>query len=511
MTIVSGFVNFNYYQRAQSGADCLEEVGNLLRYPALRLFGKVYHVENKTFTEEPALKTVAKVFLAAILILFAPLSIPLTLIGTLLTVLSKSYKNCAREHEAALKALSNDKPAAETPAATDDLETAKALKLSEKIKAAKLEEIPSLVTADLSKKEVRVILNAITKNEKSFSDSLKDDQLVKFQAVMKALTPKQLDELLTIDTSRERETPFTKILEEIESIPLNKFLANSLGFDLSSEFEGLSFIDKCKKLLDYKVFVREMAEEEKVNPSKYRTQTKEKPTESYAEELVDFEDPYTSTQNPPLKWVDVQKANVVKKTEEEQQKANGEYEELCKELKAYNGPSGAETLMNTKPNKELLSKVLKLSSRTGHPLRDENSYIGLFWIAQSANVNQIPLLMEVALESNQSRHNVRCILSAFANDIFRWNSTEYDKARFKAAVKVLTPKQLNALLAINIDLRGSFPYSSIQDEINSIPLDAFLSCQNALPPEFVKNCKRLQTYQTFVQKKAAGEIRPDCG
>lgn len=78
----------NSYQNLH--ADCLEQLGDVLKFPFSQVAGKIYRID--TYRAEPGLKTISKVFLTAILVLFAPITVPLTLIGIVCTLLSKSYK-----------------------------------------------------------------------------------------------------------------------------------------------------------------------------------------------------------------------------------------------------------------------------------------------------------------------------------------------------------------------------------------------------------------------------------
>jgi hypothetical protein len=78
----------NSYQNQH--ADCFEQVGDVLKFPFSQVAGKTYRVD--TYRAEPGLKTISRIFLTVILVLCAPITVPLTLIGILFTMLSKSYK-----------------------------------------------------------------------------------------------------------------------------------------------------------------------------------------------------------------------------------------------------------------------------------------------------------------------------------------------------------------------------------------------------------------------------------
>lgn len=95
--------NINYLNSYQNpNADCLEKIGNAYKLPVTLVAGRVYTVD--TFSEKPGLNIISKIFLATILLIFAPITISMTLLGLLFTQLSSTYKSSMQEHIQTTKA-----------------------------------------------------------------------------------------------------------------------------------------------------------------------------------------------------------------------------------------------------------------------------------------------------------------------------------------------------------------------------------------------------------------------
>lgn len=88
-----------HYQRTDGKpVDTSEKLGKTLTYFLTALAGKTYKVQNATFTEQPTLSKVRKVFLAIIFALLAPITISMSLLGMLFTHLSKSHQFTIKAH-----------------------------------------------------------------------------------------------------------------------------------------------------------------------------------------------------------------------------------------------------------------------------------------------------------------------------------------------------------------------------------------------------------------------------
>lgn len=93
----------SYKYEDQTEVDCMERVGYILSYPLNQLAGKTYIVKDQTFQELPENSSITKIFIAILMVLLAPLSIPFALFGTLFTKLSTSHQSTLLMHQAILK------------------------------------------------------------------------------------------------------------------------------------------------------------------------------------------------------------------------------------------------------------------------------------------------------------------------------------------------------------------------------------------------------------------------